>query len=104
MRQLGIEGNRKGPISSRRREHRDMENRARGGPWRSVERSRKNPLQLLDPRTRNPVLQAGFQFGGMAENNARIALFIDRIKKGDSYDDAAKVVKSTYSTIATSPR
>ncbi len=61
-----------------------------GGAWREAA---KNPLQLLDPRTRNPVLQAGFQFGGMAENNARIALFIDRIKKGDSYDDAAKVVK-----------
>lgn len=43
--------------------------------------------------TDNPVLQAGFHFGGGVENNARIALFLDRINKGDSYEDAAKHVK-----------
>lgn len=43
--------------------------------------------------TDNPLLQAGFAFGGGVENNARIALFMDRVKKGDSYEDAAKHVK-----------
>ena len=41
----------------------------------------------------NPILQAGFRFGGGVENNARLALFIDRVNKGDDYKTAAQVVK-----------
>lgn len=50
----------------------------------------RNPLTLS---TENPVLQAGFKFGQTIEDNARIALFLDRIKKGQSYDQAGRAVK-----------
>ena len=43
--------------------------------------------------TDNPLLQAGFKFGGGVESNARLALFLDQVKKGASYEDAAKHVK-----------
>jgi hypothetical protein len=57
---------------------------------KEIEGGSRNPLTL---RTDNPVLQAGFKFGQTMEDNARIALFIDRVKKGQSYDAAGKAVK-----------
>lgn len=50
----------------------------------------RNPFTLS---TQNPVLQAGFKVGQTVEDNARIALFLDRVAKGQSYDQAGKAVK-----------
>jgi len=41
----------------------------------------------------NRVLRQNRKFGTAIENNARMALFIDRVDKGDSLDDAAMAVK-----------
>lgn len=50
----------------------------------------RNPFTLS---TENPVLQAGFKAGQAIEDNARIALFLDRVRKGESYDQAGRAVK-----------
>ena len=50
----------------------------------------RNPLTLS---TDNPVLQAGFKVGQTLEDNARIALFIDQVKKGKTYDQAGRHVQ-----------
>lgn len=50
----------------------------------------RNPFTLS---TENPVLQAGFKVGQTLEDNARIALFLDRVAKGQSYDQAGKAVQ-----------
>jgi len=51
------------------------------------------PSDLFTPTTRNLFLRAGFTAGRKIEENARLAHFIDRVRKGDSYDQAAKSVK-----------
>lgn len=51
----------------------------------------------------NVVVDAGRKFGQTLEDNARIALFLDQVKKGKSYDDAAKHVNKylfDYSAIS----
>jgi hypothetical protein len=50
----------------------------------------RNPLTLS---TRNPILQAGFRIGQELEDNARIALFLDQLKRGKSYDEAGRQVQ-----------
>ena len=40
-------------------------------------------------------LKWGFAFGNMAEGNARIAVFLDAMRKGKSADEAAMLVKKT---------
>lgn len=50
----------------------------------------RNPLTLS---TENPVLQAGFKVGKTLEDNARIALFLDQVKKGKTYDQAGRHVQ-----------
>jgi len=40
-------------------------------------------------------LKWGFGFGNMAEGNARVAVFIDALRKGKSADEAAMLVKKT---------
>jgi hypothetical protein len=50
----------------------------------------RNPLT---PSTRNPVLQAGFRVGQELEDNARIALFLDQLKRGKSYEEAGRQVQ-----------
>lgn len=48
---------------------------------------------LITPATSNVVLRAGFKAGQTLEDNARIALFLDRVQKGQSYDQAGKAVQ-----------
>jgi len=55
--------------------------------------SKLNPGNLLTPSTNNTILRAGFKFGQKLEENARLAHFIDRVKKGDTFDQAGKSVK-----------
>ena len=43
--------------------------------------------------TENPLLKAGFGVGSTIEDNARVALFLDQVKKGASYEQAAKHVQ-----------
>lgn len=43
--------------------------------------------------TDNPILRAGFKVGQELEDNARIALFFDQLKKGKNYDEAARHVQ-----------
>lgn len=43
--------------------------------------------------TENPILKAGFTAGSAIEDNARIALFLDQVKKGASYEQAGKTVQ-----------
>jgi len=43
--------------------------------------------------TENPLLQGGLKVSRAIEDNARIALFLDRIKKGDDFEKAAKHVQ-----------
>lgn len=57
---------------------------------KEIEGGSRNPFTLS---TQNPVLQAGFKVGQTLEDNARIALFLDRVKKGESYDQAGKAVQ-----------
>ena len=50
--------------------------------------------QLINPFSqRFAPVEAGRAFGSAVENNARMALFIDRLVKGDSPTEAANVVK-----------
>jgi hypothetical protein len=51
------------------------------------------PTDIITPGTRNVALRAGFKVGQTLEDNARIALFLDQIKKGKSYDEAGKHVQ-----------
>jgi len=51
------------------------------------------PSDIFTPTTRNIFLRGGFAAGRKIEENARLAHFIDRIRKGDSYDNAARSVK-----------
>jgi hypothetical protein len=57
---------------------------------KEIQGGSRNPLTLS---TENPVLQAGFKVGQTLEDNARIALFLDRVAKGQSYDQAGKAVQ-----------
>lgn len=57
------------------------------------ESAKFKPSKLITPSTNNAILRAGFKGGQVLENNARLAHFIDRIKKGDSYEDAAASTK-----------
>jgi hypothetical protein len=50
----------------------------------------KNPFTLS---TSNPILQGGFKLGQTIEDNARIALFIDQLNKGASFDKAGNHVR-----------
>ena len=50
----------------------------------------KNPFTLA---TSNPILQGGFKLGQTIEDNARIALFIDQLNKGASFDKAGNHVR-----------
>lgn len=43
--------------------------------------------------TENPLLKGGFAVGSAIEDNARVALFLDRVKKGASYEEAGKAVQ-----------
>jgi hypothetical protein len=43
--------------------------------------------------TDNPILRAGFKVGQELEDNARVALFFDQLKKGKSYDEAGRHVQ-----------
>jgi len=49
-----------------------------------------NPFTLS---TRNPILRGGFKAGQTIEDNARIALFLDSVKKGKSFDESASQVR-----------
>ena len=50
----------------------------------------KNPFTLA---TSNPILQGGFKLGQTVEDNARIALFLDQLNKGASFDKAGNHVR-----------
>ena len=50
----------------------------------------RNPFTLS---TSNPILQGGFKLGQTIEDNARIALFIDQLNKGASFDKAGNHVR-----------
>lgn len=50
----------------------------------------KNPFTLS---TQNPILQGGFKMGQTIEDNARVALYIDQLNKGASFDKAAEHVR-----------
>jgi hypothetical protein len=50
-------------------------------------------IDILNPGTQNLALRAGFKVGQTVEDNARIALFLDQVKKGSSYDQAGKHVQ-----------
>jgi hypothetical protein len=50
----------------------------------------RNPFTLA---TSNPILQGGFKLGQTIEDNARIALFIDQLNKGASFDKAGNHVR-----------
>ena len=43
--------------------------------------------------TESLPLRYGFNFGGMVENNARLAVFLDKVKKGSSFDEASMFTK-----------
>lgn len=70
------------------------EGQYRGDIARTIEKEiqggSRNPFTLS---VENPVLQAGFKVGQTLEDNARIALFLDRVRKGESYDQAGRAVK-----------
>jgi hypothetical protein len=57
---------------------------------KEIEGGIRNPFTLS---VENPILQAGFKVGQTIEDNARIALFLDRVKKGQNYDQAGRAVK-----------
>ena len=48
---------------------------------------------LITPSTRNAFLRAGFKVGQTVEDNARIALFLDQVQKGKTYEQAARQVQ-----------
>jgi hypothetical protein len=61
---------------------------------RGIEKELKGgSMNPLDPRTSNPILQAGFRAGQELEDNARIALFLDQLKRGKNYDQAGRQVQ-----------
>jgi len=51
------------------------------------------PSDFVTLSTRNKILRGGFRAGQSLENNARLAHFIDRLVKGDNYEQAALSVK-----------
>jgi hypothetical protein len=55
-----------------------------------IQGGNKNPFTLA---TSNPILQGGFKLGQTVEDNARIALFIDQLNKGASFDKAGNHVR-----------
>jgi hypothetical protein len=55
-----------------------------------IQGASKNPFTLS---TKNPILQGGFKMGQTIEDNARVALFIDQLNKGSSFDQAANHVR-----------
>jgi hypothetical protein len=55
-----------------------------------IQGASKNPITLS---TKNPILQGGFKMGQTIEDNARIALYIDQLNKGASFDKAADHVR-----------
>jgi hypothetical protein len=55
-----------------------------------IQGGNRNPFTLS---TSNPILQGGFKLGQTIEDNARIALFIDQLNKGASFDKAATHVR-----------
>ena len=55
-----------------------------------IQGGNRNPFTLS---TSNPILQGGFKLGQTIEDNARIALFIDQLNKGASFDKAANHVR-----------
>lgn len=55
-----------------------------------IQGASKNPFTLS---TKNPILQGGFKMGQTIEDNARVALFIDQLNKGSSFDKAANHVR-----------
>lgn len=57
---------------------------------KEIQGGSRNPLTLS---VENPVLQAGFAVGKTIEDNARIALFLDQVKKGKTYDQAGRHVQ-----------
>lgn len=67
-----------------------------GGEFPRVLERELAPTKATDfitPSTRNAVLRAGFKVGQTLEDNARIALFLNQVKKGKSYDEAGKHVQ-----------
>lgn len=67
-----------------------------GGEFPRVLERELAPTKVTDfitPSTRNAFLRAGFKVGQTLEDNARIALFLDQVKKGKSYDQAGKHVQ-----------
>lgn len=67
-----------------------------GGEFPRVLERELAPTKATDfitPSTRNAFLRAGFKVGQTLEDNARIALFLDQVKKGKSYDEAGKHVQ-----------
>lgn len=55
-----------------------------------IQGASKNPFTLS---TKNPILQGGFKMGQTIEDNARVALYIDQLNKGASFDQAASHVR-----------
>lgn len=55
-----------------------------------IQGASKNPFTLS---TKNPILQGGFKMGQTIEDNARVALYIDQLNKGSSFDKAAEHVR-----------
>lgn len=67
-----------------------------GGEFPRVLEQQLAPIKATDfitPTTENIVLRGGFKVGQTVEDNARIALFLDQVKKGASYDKAGKHVQ-----------
>lgn len=50
-------------------------------------------LASVTAGTQNPILKGGYAVGTVLEDNARIALFFDQLKKGKNYDEAAAHVQ-----------
>jgi len=67
-----------------------------GGEFPRVLEQQLAPVKATDfitPSTKNIFLRGGFKVGQTVEDNARIALFLDQVKKGASYDKAGKHVQ-----------
>jgi hypothetical protein len=67
-----------------------------GGEFSRVLERELAPIKATDfitPSTKNAFLRAGFKTGQTLEDNARIALFLDQVKKGKTYDQAGKHVQ-----------
>jgi hypothetical protein len=66
--------------------------------WYGSDIAKTIKQELEDPKwltlsRRNKILDYGIKFGREAENNARMAHFIDRLRKGDTAEQAAMSVK-----------